>query len=109
VYYEAVVAKLVRPESQWLDVGCGRGVFPSNPRLAQTLAKRCSTRLLDEGYSYREVLVVARDRSKGKAEEMTLKNFLSVGHTLFDMPVRRASNRLHGRKPTPAPVAADRR
>jgi len=40
-YYEAVVDKLVAPGSQWLDVGCGRNVFPSNTNLAQILAKRC--------------------------------------------------------------------
>jgi SAM-dependent methyltransferase len=39
--YEAAVAKLVGENTRWLDVGCGRGVFPSNPHLAQTLAKRC--------------------------------------------------------------------
>ena len=40
-YYETVVAKLVRPGSRWLDVGCGRNVFPSNPRLVANLAARC--------------------------------------------------------------------
>jgi SAM-dependent methyltransferase len=39
-YYEAVVAKLVTPASKWLDVGCGRNVFPSNERLARILASR---------------------------------------------------------------------
>lgn len=41
-YYEALVAKLVQPGMRWLDVGCGRMIFPSNPRLAQILACRCS-------------------------------------------------------------------
>ncbi len=40
-HYEALVAKLVRPETRWLDVGCGRMVFPSNALLARTLADRC--------------------------------------------------------------------
>lgn len=40
-YYEALVAKLVQPGVRWLDVGCGRMIFPSNPRLAQIVARRC--------------------------------------------------------------------
>src|SRR5262245_3751197 len=41
IHYEALVANLVQPGSSWLDVGCGRGIFPTNPRLAETLAGRC--------------------------------------------------------------------
>lgn len=41
-HYEAVVAKMVRPGSRWLDVGCGRNIFPSNPALARRLAARCA-------------------------------------------------------------------
>jgi SAM-dependent methyltransferase len=40
-HYEALVSKLVTPGSAWLDVGCGRNIFPSNYRLARTLAERC--------------------------------------------------------------------
>jgi SAM-dependent methyltransferase len=40
-YYEALVSKLVTRSSAWLDVGCGRNVFPSNVTLARTLADRC--------------------------------------------------------------------
>lgn len=40
-YYEALVDKLVKPGAYWLDVGCGRDVFPKNTRLAQRLASRC--------------------------------------------------------------------
>ncbi len=39
--YEAVVEKLVTPGCTWLDVGCGRKLFPSNVELAETLSKRC--------------------------------------------------------------------
>lgn len=41
-YYEAVVNKLVTKNTSWLDVGCGRHVFPSNTRLARILADRCA-------------------------------------------------------------------
>jgi len=40
-HYEALVAQAVTPNTHWLDVGCGRFMFPSNPSLAQTLAQRC--------------------------------------------------------------------
>jgi 2-polyprenyl-3-methyl-5-hydroxy-6-metoxy-1,4-benzoquinol methylase len=41
-YYEATVSKLVTAGCAWLDVGSGRNVFPSNRKLAQSLAQRCS-------------------------------------------------------------------
>lgn len=39
--YEYVVGRLVTPGASWLDVGCGRHVFPGNPGLARQLADRC--------------------------------------------------------------------
>jgi SAM-dependent methyltransferase len=40
-YYEAIVARLVKKQTRWADIGCGRDVFPSNPDLARELAERC--------------------------------------------------------------------
>ena len=40
-FYEALVAKSVHEQTSWLDVGCGRNVFPGNERLADLLARRC--------------------------------------------------------------------
>lgn len=40
--YEALVAGLVAPGCHWLDVGCGRELFPGNRRLAQSLSQRCA-------------------------------------------------------------------
>jgi SAM-dependent methyltransferase len=40
-YYEAMVAKLTTNGSCWLDVGCGRNIFPSNYTLARLLTDRC--------------------------------------------------------------------
>jgi len=40
--YEATVERIVAPGCAWLDVGCGRNVFPNNPRLARVLAERCA-------------------------------------------------------------------
>jgi SAM-dependent methyltransferase len=39
--YEALIAGLVVPGIDWLDVGCGRELFPSNPGLAEILSTRC--------------------------------------------------------------------
>jgi SAM-dependent methyltransferase len=39
--YEATVDSLVTPDTSWLDVGCGRDIFPSNYPMAKLLARRC--------------------------------------------------------------------
>ena len=51
------------------------------------------TRLLDQGFSYVEVPVVAQERTKGQSKAVTRKNFLSVAHTLFEMFIRRLGRR----------------
>ena len=40
-HYEALLARLVTTDTVWLDVGCGRGLFPSYPQQARRLATRC--------------------------------------------------------------------
>lgn len=40
-YYETLVSRLVKPGMKWIDVGCGRDLFPSNRKLARILADRC--------------------------------------------------------------------
>jgi len=40
--YEALVAGLVVSGVSWLDVGCGRELFPNNLGLAELLSKRCA-------------------------------------------------------------------
>jgi SAM-dependent methyltransferase len=40
-HYEALVMKLVRVSQAWLDVGCGRYLFPNNPGLARVLVQEC--------------------------------------------------------------------
>ena len=41
-WYEGVVGNLVSPKTRWLDVGCGRFLFPNNPRLSSELSSRCT-------------------------------------------------------------------
>jgi SAM-dependent methyltransferase len=40
-WYEAALLRLIDNHTEWLDVGCGRGLFPSNPNLARLLSSRC--------------------------------------------------------------------
>lgn len=40
-FYEAILARIVDENCRWADVGCGHMLFPSNPRLAQRLSKKC--------------------------------------------------------------------
>ncbi len=40
--YEALVERIVHRGCRWLDVGCGRSLFPSNDKLAKVLSDRCS-------------------------------------------------------------------
>src|SRR5262245_43253120 len=40
-HYETLVARLVTPRTRWLDVACGRDIFPDNRALARLLADRC--------------------------------------------------------------------
>lgn len=54
------------------------------------------TQLLDQGCSYVEVPVIATERTNGKSTALSLKNFLSVGHSLFEMATRRLRRSLLG-------------
>lgn len=40
-WYEASLFTLVTPATRWLDVGCGRSLFASNPQTSRLLADRC--------------------------------------------------------------------
>jgi glycosyltransferase involved in cell wall biosynthesis len=52
------------------------------------------TRLLDEGATYIEIPVTATHQAKsGGSSALNLKNFLSVGHTLLEMCIRRVRRR----------------
>ena len=40
--YEGTLLGLVTPNTRWLDIGCGRHVFPFNPAAADQLSRRCA-------------------------------------------------------------------
>ena len=39
-YYQASIASILKPGDKWLDIGCGRDIFPNNQRLAKVLTTR---------------------------------------------------------------------
>lgn len=57
------------------------------------------TRMLDQGASYVEVPVVARERRRGESKALTLHNLLSVTHMLIDLGIRRIGRLMYGRPP----------
>ena len=55
------------------------------------------TRLLDEGASYMQIPSSSVDRKGGGASALTIRNCLSVGHTLLEIAIRRLRRLLYGR------------
>ena len=54
------------------------------------------TRLLDEGATYMQIPSSSVDRKGGASSAMTLRNTLSVGHTLLELAIRRLRRLLYG-------------
>jgi glycosyltransferase involved in cell wall biosynthesis len=61
------------------------------------------TRLLDEGASYVQIASSSVDRKGSASSALTMRNFLSVGHTLLELAIRRVRRLLYGRT-MPKPV-----
>src|SRR5438552_6017808 len=55
------------------------------------------TRLLDEGASYIQIPSCSVDRKGGGSSALTMRNVLSVTHTLLEMAIRRVRRLLYGR------------
>ena len=67
--YEATIDSLVTPDTTWLDVGCGRDIFPSNFRLAKMLSERCRLLVgLDPSDNIEENQII-HERFKGFLED----------------------------------------
>jgi glycosyltransferase involved in cell wall biosynthesis len=54
--------------------------------------------LLEQGFSFKEVPVFAVEQKGGKSTALSLKNVLSIGHTLFDIGIRRIANMVYRRR-----------
>jgi SAM-dependent methyltransferase len=39
-YYQASIVACLKKNDKWLDIGCGRDIFPNNPRLTKVLTSR---------------------------------------------------------------------
>lgn len=55
------------------------------------------TRLLDEGASYLQIPSAGVDRKGSASTALTMRNFLSVAHTLLELVIRRIRRALYGR------------
>ncbi len=55
------------------------------------------TRLIDAGMTYIEIPVTASERTAGKSTALTLKNQLSVAHTVADLLIRRIGKLVYGK------------
>jgi glycosyltransferase involved in cell wall biosynthesis len=53
--------------------------------------------LIDLGFTYKEIPVVMIERREGSSNAITLRNLVSVGHTIFEIFNRRISNLLYPR------------
>jgi glycosyltransferase involved in cell wall biosynthesis len=51
--------------------------------------------LHDQGFTMKEIPVRTVELKGGASQALTYKNFLSVGHTIFDIVVRRVANRVY--------------
>ena len=61
------------------------------------------TRLLDEGASFVQVPRFGTERKGGASTALSMRNILSVGHTLLELAIRRVRRLLYGRT-MPKPV-----
>lgn len=72
--YEALMNRLVTQGTRWLDVGCGRNIFPSNHGLSRALADRAAVlvgvdpdeTLNDNPYVHERVLGTMEDFTDGR-------------------------------------------
>lgn len=64
--------------------------------------------LLDLGFTYREVAVVGQEMRQGKSNALTIRNFLSVAHTIIEIVNRRLSGLVYASRSNPGPSAPER-
>jgi glycosyltransferase involved in cell wall biosynthesis len=61
------------------------------------------TRILDQGASYVEVASSSVERKGAKTSALSVRNLLSVGHTLLEIFIRRIRNEMYGKPRSPKP------
>nr|AEQ20369.1 DPM-DPG synthase-like protein [uncultured bacterium CSL1] len=55
------------------------------------------TQLLDLGFTYKEVPIIMVEKREGRSNAITVKNMLSVSHSISEIIIRRISHRLYRR------------
>lgn len=73
-WYEAKVFDLVKEDTRWLDVGCGRSVFPFNAAAAKVLAERCRLLVGIDPSDNIDANHVVHERAKCSLEEFSSTN-----------------------------------
>jgi SAM-dependent methyltransferase len=68
-HYEALLDRLVTPDTVWLDVGCGRAIFPENRPLARELTGRCALLVGADPDAAVEENPFAHRKFRGRVEE----------------------------------------
>lgn len=86
-YYNGLAIHLRYNVMRWHSYGRGFGFQ------ADLIA-----RLLDEGFTHKQVYLVAPERTKGESKAISLRNFLSVAHTLSELMARRIARSWDRRK-----------
>ncbi len=89
-WYEALLNKLITKPTEWLDVGSGRFLFPSNDRLGKELSSRChcltgvdcDITLLENSYVHEKVRVNFYDFKSDK--KFNLITFRMVAEHISD-------------------------
>jgi glycosyltransferase involved in cell wall biosynthesis len=61
------------------------------------------TRILDQGASYVAVASSSVERKGSKSSALSVRNLLSVGHTLLEILIRRVRNEMYGKPRSPKP------
>lgn len=68
-YYEETLDRLVKPDTSWLDVGGGSGIFPGNPVLSEVLARRCANLVVVDPSDNIDKNPYAHERFQGMLED----------------------------------------
>ncbi len=86
-YYNGLAVHLRRNVVRWHSNSRGFGFQ------ADTLC-----RLIDMGFSYQEIPMLAVERRQGASNALSIRNLLSVMHTLLEIAIRRVANRVYRRR-----------
>jgi glycosyltransferase involved in cell wall biosynthesis len=88
-YYNGLAIHLRYNVMRWHPNSCGFG-FQAD----------MLTRLLDEGATYVQIPSTSVDRKGGASTAVSMRNILSVGHTILELAIRRIRRAIYGKSMT---------